>query len=467
MNGFCRPGGILLLIAKDYYVVFINMSQFVYQFKAVVFFIMLSRKPDREIIINNNVFELIKNSKNTTVGITETFMLYFNLFLRLAWDNTVDTTGQILLNQLNREKRYISKINNALKNLKKSGLIEVANKNYKRNDIINIKVNIPKNNFTRIRCINEQIAHLPGPPKPHNLISVYIYLRIKENNILNRARVSQNKIAQDLELSPGTVQACINLLFKEGLLNINFGNYIAKSNHYECNIYKTYDCNNRIDNSKYLQIKEDFKEKKILLQDINDPNVFELLLDEKRLNNVNRLLSTFDMCPALLIGKYASEFRLIYKNTIWFLDDSGVLKELIERYSGIAALDGKYLVLDNINILNKPNQDRLLVFVENSELPIILLADYENITPTLCSRMKLILKDPIKKTIAANRLTPHEALENISKFKNNQHKKNYLAERSPKAYCLGHFQISSDKGLQTVDSLISKLSGGKTYREIG
>ena len=107
---------------------------------------------------------------------------------------------------------------------------------------------------------------------------------------------------------------------------------------------------------------------------------------------IEKLLEHVEMCPCLLIGKYVTEFKKVYKDTIervYTLDD---VRYLIDAYDGISNINSKFLVLDGIGYLSHVGQNSLLKFIEESKLPIIILSYGDKISPIIMSRMKIIVK---------------------------------------------------------------------------
>ena len=107
---------------------------------------------------------------------------------------------------------------------------------------------------------------------------------------------------------------------------------------------------------------------------------------------IEKLLEHVEMCPCLLIGKYVTEFKKVYKDTIervYTLDD---VRYLIDAYDGISNINRKFLVLDGIGYLSHVGQNSLLKFIEESKLPIIILSYGDKISPIIMSRMKIIVK---------------------------------------------------------------------------
>nr|DAY36472.1 MAG TPA: Redirecting phage packaging protein C packaging protein, DNA Binding.0A [Bacteriophage sp.] len=107
---------------------------------------------------------------------------------------------------------------------------------------------------------------------------------------------------------------------------------------------------------------------------------------------IEKLLEHVEMCPCLLIGKYVTEFKKVYKDTIervYTLDD---VRNLIDSYDGISNVNSKFLVLDGIGFLSHVGQNSLLKFIEESKLPIIILSYGDKISPIIMSRMKIIVK---------------------------------------------------------------------------
>lgn len=99
--------------------------------------------------------------------------------------------------------------------------------------------------------------------------------------------------------------------------------------------------------------------------------------------------------PALFIGKSADKLRAqLSRNQIPIinLESKEQFTDVVAYYSGIAKLD-RVLVLSDMSFLpSGVNLESFLKFIEESPLQIILLAQVDNVIPTILSRVKTINK---------------------------------------------------------------------------
>jgi len=113
-------------------------------------------------------------------------------------------------------------------------------------------------------------------------------------------------------------------------------------------------------------------------------------------DTIKTILDNPNMCPCLLLGKYVTEFKKLYRDRIFQTYKLEDIRNLVYDYSGYDNLDGKFMVIDGIGFLNEMGQNALLKFIEESTFPIILLSYYDKVMPTILSRTKFIFKKPIK-----------------------------------------------------------------------
>ena len=132
---------------------------------------------------------------------------------------------------------------------------------------------------------------------------------------------------------------------------------------------------------------------------------------------IEKLLEHVEMCPCLLIGKYVTEFKKVYKDTIervYTLDD---VRNLIDSYDGVSSVNSKFLVLDGIGYLSHVGQNSLLKFIEESKLPIIILSYGDKISPIIMSRMKIIVKRwDVVKNLNFSSVSTYMVLDRVNAF---------------------------------------------------
>lgn len=121
--------------------------------------------------------------------------------------------------------------------------------------------------------------------------------------------------------------------------------------------------------------------------------------------------------PKLFLGDAVSGFKAYLsanniKLSINHILDDVELKELIEHFMYVK----KYaypLVIEDISFLTGRGQSKLLKFVEDSNLNIILLASRDNVIPTILSRMKVIHKFYLSKNLRCDFLNPSKCREEL------------------------------------------------------
>lgn len=96
--------------------------------------------------------------------------------------------------------------------------------------------------------------------------------------------------------------------------------------------------------------------------------------------------------PVLLIGGASLAFKKMYTGNIYHLENTEDIKELISSFYGITL--EKPLVIEDLSLLYRDTL--LLKFIEESKIPLILLASEDNISIPLQSRIKTYIKYPSK-----------------------------------------------------------------------
>lgn len=442
---------------------------------------MSSYNPGSFIKLDNKIFEKLKDATENTKEIVKIFELYYWLLIKRDWKNRVDTTINVLITLLSRNDGNSTRIKKDIINwisiLYNAKLIDYDNnKNFKLNDPITIKIiNLPESNYTEIMCCNEEILKIKNCGKSNNynvssnsLFAIHCFLNIKKDYYNNTIKISYDKIAEEIKLGRNTIIKAIDMLMTEGLLHITHGRYKKADNKKECNIYKIYHYNKRIDNSKLIKAQEQFK-KKALITKIDDPNIYDFLFDEKKYTDIKKILKSKVYCPCLLIGKYKDYFMEEYEGTIFELITKQDINNLIDRFFGINDIEGRYFVID-ISNLNRQLQNNLLIFIEgkhkySNTFPIILLSDYDNIITTLKSRMfatykqsKQLLENNNLKFLnihqcysLLNKKLLYKPFNNIEKFKFL-----FLLKNSPELYYKEHM-LNQQYSNKNIDILISKL----------
>jgi len=95
--------------------------------------------------------------------------------------------------------------------------------------------------------------------------------------------------------------------------------------------------------------------------------------------------------PALVIGGLCVQVRQLPDIVIRRIDSADDLNSVIDRYSGISSLP-YLLTLDDLAFTPKAATPKLLKFIEDSTLDILILSSQDVVSPPLLSRMSLVVK---------------------------------------------------------------------------
>jgi hypothetical protein len=182
---------------------------------------------------------------------------------------------------------------------------------------------------------------------------------------------------------------------------------------------------------------------------------------------VTDVISSPEYCPCLFIGKYVTEFKKQYKDKIFMASTLEAVRNIVDNYTGVSSLEGRYIVLDGVGFLSDVGQNSLLKFIEESMFPIVLLSYYDKVSPIILSRMKFIYKSPVTKVsnLFFDKLSEcFETVEEKSKearghgeeFSDLERTK-YFAEHCPMAYYFERRVPRVDYTSKRINRIISKI----------
>ena len=124
--------------------------------------------------------------------------------------------------------------------------------------------------------------------------------------------------------------------------------------------------------------------------------MFETMSDDELAIHV---INNWKLTPCLLIGSsIVNAFKRNFKGTIERAYNVDGVRKLVEEYYGVERVNSGILSIEGIGYLSSAGQNALLKFVEESELPIVLLSYQDKVLNTIRSRMKFTEKrwTPVK-----------------------------------------------------------------------
>lgn len=137
--------------------------------------------------------------------------------------------------------------------------------------------------------------------------------------------------------------------------------------------------------------------------------------------------------PRLYIGRAAQEFKKrMNLRVIQVTKDS--ITDFLDYYSNIPMMINP-LVIEDLYTLSFDCQSRLLKFIEDTKLKIILLSSEDNIIPTVLSRMSLVYKIP--EQVYSDLLPPSQARSELEKIDSDTYYLDYVKKQralSPVTY---------------------------------
>jgi hypothetical protein len=178
---------------------------------------------------------------------------------------------------------------------------------------------------------------------------------------------------------------------------------------------------------------------------------------------VNEILKNSFYCPCLLLGKYDSIFKSMYKGRIFKASTLEDVRDIVDRFYGIDDLDGRYFVLDGVGFLNSTGQNALLKFVEECKFPLVLLSYYDTVSPIIMSRMKFVYKKSVTEVKGLDFVRVKDVLMMIEDKKRTDSdfseidEVKLFAEYCPPAFALKYSVPWFDYSASRMLKLISKL----------
>lgn len=179
------------------------------------------------------------------------------------------------------------------------------------------------------------------------------------------------------------------------------------------------------------------------------------------LDPVKTVLDNPDYCPCLLLGKLAVEFKRQYKGKIFLVGNLEAVRGVVNEYSGISDLEGRYCVLDGVGFLSDIGQNSLLKFIEESKFPVILLSYYDKVSPIIMSRMKFVFKAPIMEVDNLKFMRAEDCFNALDEKSKQEEltmddRVKYFAENCPLAYYIEN-SGNYDSGSRRINKLLGKL----------
>lgn len=177
---------------------------------------------------------------------------------------------------------------------------------------------------------------------------------------------------------------------------------------------------------------------------------------------IESILKDPNYCPCLLLGRSSIDFKKAYQGRIFTVTSLEAVRDIVERYTGISDLEGRYCVLDGICFLSEVGQNSLLKFIEESRFPIVLLSYYDKVSPIIMSRVKFVFKSPtheiknlkfMKYKDALTALEDKQGKEELS----NQDKLRFYIDNCPVAYYMDKSCIANDGVSKRINKILSGL----------
>lgn len=148
------------------------------------------------------------------------------------------------------------------------------------------------------------------------------------------------------------------------------------------------------------------------------------------------ILESLDgMSPVLVMGDAVSDFKMGNKYPINRVGDAKSIRELVEKYSVIEALDYP-LIVEDLSFISDIGASLLLKIVEAAKIQMIFLALYDKVPTILLSRMRRVIKYKKEKTMS-NFISAGKALNSIYLEREDEHFYELckrMARYSPEAY---------------------------------
>lgn len=142
---------------------------------------------------------------------------------------------------------------------------------------------------------------------------------------------------------------------------------------------------------------------------------------------INFMINIKGRTPILLISKAAKIFKSIYSGRVYNIKNEEDIKSI--ENMNISKIN-RAIIIEDLSSLY--NDEDLLKLIEESKLQLILLAYRDNLSDTLVSRCKSILKIPDIEVKHCNYINEKSALDTIKSSNYSYDIQNmYLAENCP------------------------------------
>lgn len=159
--------------------------------------------------------------------------------------------------------------------------------------------------------------------------------------------------------------------------------------------------------------------------------------------------------PILLLAKAAEIFKNIYSDRVYNIKNEEDLEDI--KNLNISKIH-KPIVVEDISSLY--TDEDILKLIEESNLQFILLAYRDNLSGTLMSRCKSILKIPSLEIKSCNYTNKKSALSAIESLRNDSYKSNlYLMENCPELM-RDMIEIQQLKYKDRLINIIANMEGG-------
>ena len=178
---------------------------------------------------------------------------------------------------------------------------------------------------------------------------------------------------------------------------------------------------------------------------------------------IKNILKSKEYCPCLLLGRYATEFKKFYRDKIFMVNDLDAVRNVVNNYSGIEDLEGRYFVMDGVGFLSDIGQNSLLKFIEESKFPIVLLSYYDKVSPIIMSRVKFVFKESPAKVTNLKFVKPSACIEYVTEKEKSSEdftetdRINYYADNCPIMYYYENRLPFSDGMGKRLTKLITEL----------
>jgi hypothetical protein len=292
--------------------------------------------------------------------------------------------------------------------------------------------------------------------------------RVDRDNKWEPVEINQVSIADCLMVGKNLVRDSIDLLFKGGFIRRPLPQYYMDGGKPKthCLLYTVHDYDDPVDNTNIIAGIEKQKTARKSQKNIK--------------TELKELFQSFNHTPMLLIGDYLKVVEELRQNdkdlkkrllNVLIIDSVDEAKGLVRQYYKKTPGNDMFLVITlSYNRYSDMVQERLLKFIEDSDrLPIVILSEYDCIIAPLLSRMKQCLKKSSVSVRALNFSPVHrgyQSYEKRHKYYNYKRMVDHALDNCPELLPPTLTNPEGDAVLYRLDSLISKLTAGKTYIDV-